>query len=138
MAQLKGPLLEELQRAIAAYRSGNFVEAEQLCEKIVADRADVFDALHLLAFVQSKLNKNRSALANYDRALKLRPNYAEAWSNRGIALQYASGEGRTRATPGSVRLITSTCGGRSDSDSRGYCYATQYPGAILSTDESGI
>jgi tetratricopeptide (TPR) repeat protein len=75
-----------LNRAISAYRSGLLFEAEQLCQQIVAIRQDVFDALHLLALVQTLLGKKETAIASFDRALKLRPNYAEALSNRGLTL----------------------------------------------------
>ena len=82
----KTTLSSALDRAISAYKSGQFVEAEQLCQQIVAARQDVFDALHLLALVQSLLGKKETAVASFDRALKVRPDYAEALSNRGLTL----------------------------------------------------
>ena len=47
---------------------------------------DSFDALHLLAVVQSRLGKKDTALASYDRVLKVRPNSAEVLFNRGNIL----------------------------------------------------
>jgi tetratricopeptide (TPR) repeat protein len=75
-----------LNRAISAYQSGQLVEAEHLCQQIVAAREDVFDALHLLALVQTLLGKKETAVASFDRALKVRPEHAEALSNRGLTL----------------------------------------------------
>ena len=82
----KTTLSSALNRAISAYQSGQLVEAEQLCQQIVAARQDVFDALHLLALVQSLLGKKEMALGSFDRALRLRPDHAEALSNRGLTL----------------------------------------------------
>ena len=75
-----------LSGAISAYNAGRLVEAEQMCQQIINAKRDLFDALHLLAVVQSRLGKKDVALASYDRALTLRPDYAEALSNRGNAL----------------------------------------------------
>jgi tetratricopeptide (TPR) repeat protein len=81
------PLLpEDLNRAVAAYRAGNLLEAEQLCQKILDQRCDLFDALHLFAIVQSRLGKKVLALTSYDRALKARPDSAEALFNQGNTL----------------------------------------------------
>ena len=46
----------------------------------------IFDAIHLLAVVQSSLGKNDLALATYNRALALRPDHAEALYNCGNTL----------------------------------------------------
>jgi len=73
-------------QAIAAYRSGNLAEAEQLCQRIVLVQPNFFDAVHLLALLQSLLGKKDAALASYDRALAIRPDSAEALSNRGVTL----------------------------------------------------
>src|SRR5271168_2068410 len=78
--------LSTLSNAVSAYHSGKLVEAEQLCQQIVVVERDFFDALHLLALVQSVLGKKETALASFDRALTVRPDYAEAFSNRGNTL----------------------------------------------------
>jgi tetratricopeptide (TPR) repeat protein len=83
---LKPALAEALNRAVVAYTSGKLVEAEELCQQIIRAHQNVFDALHLLALVQSLLGKKETALANFDRALRLQPDYAEALSNRGNTL----------------------------------------------------
>ena len=69
-------LSQALSRAMSAYNAGKLVEAEQLCRQIINTKRDLFDALHLLAVVQSRLGKKDTALASYDRALKVRPDYA--------------------------------------------------------------
>ena len=86
MTELRLTLSQALNRAVSAYNAGELVEAEQLCQQIINAKRDLFDALHLLALVQTRLGKKDTALASYDRALAVRPDHAEALSNRGITL----------------------------------------------------
>jgi Tfp pilus assembly protein PilF len=68
MANLTPALSQALSRAISACNAGELVEAEQLCQQIINAKRDLFDALHLLALVQTRLGKKDKALASYDRA----------------------------------------------------------------------
>jgi predicted O-linked N-acetylglucosamine transferase (SPINDLY family) len=86
MAKPKHTLPQAFSRAILAYNAGKLVEAEQLCQQIINTKRGLFEALHLLAVVQSRLGKKDTALASYDRALKVRPDSAEALFNRGWTL----------------------------------------------------
>ncbi len=79
-------LAETFDRAVSAFRAGKFIKAERLCRQIISAKPDFFDAVHLLAVVQSALGKHDLALVTYDRALVLRPDYAEALYNRGNSL----------------------------------------------------
>lgn len=76
-----------LDDAVVAYRTGKFAEAEQICQQIVSARRDFFDALYVLAVVESALGKYNVALTHYDLALTLQPQHAEALSNRGNTLK---------------------------------------------------
>lgn len=76
-----------LDLAVAAYRAGQLLEAEKICQQIVSIRQDFFDALYVLAVVQATLGKHNSAITNYDLALTLHPHHAEALSNRGNTLR---------------------------------------------------
>ncbi|MGH6725326.1 MAG: tetratricopeptide repeat protein [Pseudolabrys sp.] len=76
-----------LDRVIAEYKAEKFAAAERLCEEIVADQPDFFEALYVLAIVQARQEKTEFALANFDRALALRPDYAVGHFNRGNTLQ---------------------------------------------------
>ena len=86
MAKLRLTQSQGLRRAISAYNVGELVEAEQICQQIINAKRDLFDALHLLALVQTRLGKKDMALASYDRALTVRPDHAEALYNRSTAL----------------------------------------------------
>lgn len=78
---------QALDHAVAAYRAGRYLEAEQICQQIVSTRPECFDALYVLAVVQATLAKHAPALENYNRALVLQPHHAEALSNRGNTLK---------------------------------------------------
>ena len=76
-----------LDLAVAAYRAGQLLEAEKICQQIVSIRHDFFEALYVLAVVQATLGKHDFAITNYDLALTLHPHHAEALSNRGNTLR---------------------------------------------------
>ncbi len=41
----------QLNKAITSYQAGQFGEAEQICQKIVATKSNFFDAQYVLAVV---------------------------------------------------------------------------------------
>ncbi|WP_213736039.1 tetratricopeptide repeat protein [Bradyrhizobium sp. dw_411] len=86
MAKLTFNLSHAFSRAISAYHGGKFLEAEQVFQQIINTDPDHFEAIHLLAVVQSCQGKKETALASYRRALEVRPNHAEVLSNRGLTL----------------------------------------------------
>lgn len=75
------------RHAIEAFQAGKLAEAEQLCQIIVTARDDVFEVLHLLAIVQSRLGRKSDALASFDRALAVQPDNHEVLNNRGVTLR---------------------------------------------------
>jgi tetratricopeptide (TPR) repeat protein len=79
--------LRTLDSAVSAYNAGNLAEAEKLCQDVLIAKRDFFDALHLLALVQSLRGKKELALASFDRALAVQPNHVEVLSNRGVTLR---------------------------------------------------
>ena len=86
MPDVTSSLPEALEKAVNAYNTGNYTEVERLCTSILAANGEFFDALHLLALALSELGRNNAALDNYDRALAVRPDDAEALYNRGNTL----------------------------------------------------
>ena len=107
MDNLTPTLLQALTSAFSAYKAGNLVEAEHLCQQIIKANPDLSDALHLLAVVQSSLGKKESALASYDRALAVRPHYAEVHYNRGNTLKELT---RFEEAVASDQSARSSCG----------------------------
>src|SRR5689334_10165853 len=59
------------------------VEAGRLCRAIVASNERHFDALHLLADIESQSGRLADALSTFDRALAIAPDHPDALINRG-------------------------------------------------------
>jgi tetratricopeptide (TPR) repeat protein len=74
-------------RAVSAYKAGRLGDAEHLCQQILSAQPGHFDAAHVLAAVQASRGRNDLALASYDRALVARPDFPEAFCNRGSAFE---------------------------------------------------
>ena len=74
-----------LPMAIAAYRRGDCTEAATLCRQILSAQPDEFDALHLLGVLELDGPNVDDAERVLQRAVKVRPNSAEAHSNLGLA-----------------------------------------------------
>jgi tetratricopeptide (TPR) repeat protein len=73
--------------ALKAYSAGKLGQAEKTCQKILAADPSSALTLNLLAVVHMARGRNTAALVHLDRALALRPDFAEAWSNRGALLK---------------------------------------------------
>ncbi|HWP25853.1 MAG TPA: tetratricopeptide repeat protein [Xanthobacteraceae bacterium] len=78
---------EAKRQMIAAYKANNLTNAERLALTILQAKPDHFDALHILAVVQSNSGRKQEALGNLEKATSVRPNHAEAHYNRGIVLK---------------------------------------------------
>jgi predicted O-linked N-acetylglucosamine transferase (SPINDLY family) len=87
MTEVTLTLPEAIMRAAAAYACGRFSEADRLARAILDVKADCFDALHLIAVLESRQGRYAEALASYDRALAVQPDHSEVLNNRGNALQ---------------------------------------------------
>ncbi|MGB6436395.1 MAG: tetratricopeptide repeat protein [Bradyrhizobium sp.] len=74
-----------LPGAIAAYQRGDYGEAKMLCRRILRDRPDHFDALHLLGVLELDGPRVDDAEKFLQRAVKVQPRSAEAHSNLGLA-----------------------------------------------------
>ncbi len=79
--------MRNMQQAAAAYNSGDWGKAEQLCRRLLQAHADYFDALNLLGAITAQTDRLDEAASLFGRAVAAQPNNAEAWSNRGVALQ---------------------------------------------------
>jgi len=62
MSKLSPAISESLSRAFSAYNAGKLIEAENLCQQIIAAKPEFFDAIIVLAMVQSRLGKKELAL----------------------------------------------------------------------------
>ena len=83
-----GPLVtpKTFKKALAAYQRGDLAKTEGLCLAALKTDPDYFDALHLLAIVQTRTGRHVAALEIFDKAIKLCPNNTELINNRASAL----------------------------------------------------
>jgi Tfp pilus assembly protein PilF len=75
-----------LQQGLGFLQAGRLAEAEAACAQILKIAPNRFDVLILLAFIYFQRADYQGALHHIDRALKLQPDNAEAFFNRGLAL----------------------------------------------------
>ncbi len=73
--------------ALKFYAAGQFAEAERVCLRILSADAGSAATLNLLAVIDASLGRPEGALANYDRALALQPDFIQALNNRGAVLK---------------------------------------------------
>lgn len=91
-AQTASPSFYDQGRVEA--KSGNWVRAIELFQKAVEKDANNYKALNMLGFSLRNHGKFREAIRAYDRALAIKPDYAEALEYRGKAFL---GAGNRRA-----------------------------------------
>jgi len=75
--------------AVQRHNAGRLQEAESLYRKILEQRPDHAEALHLLGVLSSQLGRNGAAVELIQRAITLKPDWAMAYNNLGTALQAA-------------------------------------------------
>jgi len=75
-----------LPAAVAAYRQGRHGEVQALCQQILADLPNHFDALNLLGTSQVNCRRFAEAVAMLTRAISVDSRSADAQSNLGTAL----------------------------------------------------
>jgi len=80
---------DPIQGAMEHFRAGRLGDAATLCEKRIAERADDFDAQHLLGVIMLRQGNFARACELIQRAVNLRPSDAQAQQNLGsmLALQ---------------------------------------------------
>ena len=86
--QPRGPASVEakFQRAVALHQCGELTQAEILYREVLGQLPNHFDAVHMLGVIEAQRKNPEGAVEFIDRALRLRPDSAEALSNRGVAL----------------------------------------------------
>jgi tetratricopeptide (TPR) repeat protein len=75
-----------VQGGLVFHKQGKFVEAKALYEKALLIQNNQFDALQLLGVLSAQTNQYIKAVDFLSKALKINPNHAACYSNRGNAL----------------------------------------------------
>ena len=81
------PNADFLREALALHQSGHFPAAEKIYLAILDLDPDHFDALQLLGALEVQRRNYQTAIDYLDRALTLKPGYAQGHYHRGVALQ---------------------------------------------------
>jgi tetratricopeptide (TPR) repeat protein len=78
---------DAFERAVTACKRGQLADAERQFGAILDGDSGHFDAANLLAIVQFLRGLHVEAVASFDRALRIRPDDAEALYNRALVLK---------------------------------------------------
>ena len=82
------PTKKEMGRLVNLYSQGNFHEALIEGHVLVGKFPDNFIILNIIGAVYTGLNRYCKAIVSYKKAIELKPNFAEAYSNLGNTLNH--------------------------------------------------
>jgi hypothetical protein len=74
-----------MQQAQALHREGRFDDARTLCEELLQEVPESFEALSLLALIAAQQGDFALAIVSYDRVVAIKPGFADGYSNRGAS-----------------------------------------------------
>ena len=74
-------LEEKFNLAYQYYQQNNLVEAEKICRRILKEKPQDFQVLHLLAVLENLAGRNEIAIQLLNQVITLCPNYSQAYSN---------------------------------------------------------
>jgi tetratricopeptide (TPR) repeat protein len=78
-------LISKMEQAHALHRRGRLDEARALCEELLQEAPASVEPLFLLALIAAQQGDFARALVSYDRIIALKPDIADAYSNRGAS-----------------------------------------------------
>jgi hypothetical protein len=78
-------LMPMMQQAQELHRKGRLNEARTLCEALLRELPEHFEALSLLALIGAQQGDFDLAVKLYDRVIAIKPDLANAYSNRGAS-----------------------------------------------------
>jgi tetratricopeptide (TPR) repeat protein len=84
--QQNATLEAKFQQALALHKAGRLADAEQGYQVVLCRYPHHFDALYLLGVIALQTRRPELASELFGQAIAQRPNFAEAYNNRGAAL----------------------------------------------------
>ena len=78
-------LISKMEQAWTLHRGGRLDEARSQCEELLREVPASFEALSLLALIAAQQGDFAHALVSYDRIIAIKPDFADAYSNRGAS-----------------------------------------------------
>ena len=86
-AETANPPQDQINTLTNLYHSSPPAETEKACRELLKAYPQSPVTINILGATLQGQGKLQEAMANYNRAIQIRPNYANAYSNRGTALQ---------------------------------------------------
>ena len=81
------PPQEQVTALLNLYNSGQLIKTEQACRNLLQTYPQSLDVINFLGAALKGQGKLQEAVASFDRAIQLKPDYAEAYYNKGISLE---------------------------------------------------
>ena len=88
-------------------REGKWAEAAALFLKVIEEDAEHYKAFNMLGYSLRKMGKAKEAIAAYNRALSIKPDYAPALEYRGVAHVMAGNKAAALADLGKLKSLGS-------------------------------
>ena len=76
----------KIGRGLALHQQNRLADAERIYREVLQQQPNNFTALHLLGVIALQARRARLAVELIGKAIALKPDYADAYSNRGNAL----------------------------------------------------
>ncbi|MDP7000112.1 MAG: tetratricopeptide repeat protein, partial [Candidatus Poribacteria bacterium] len=86
-AQMANPSPDRINALINLYHSGQMTKAEQACKELMQTYPQSLTVLNILGAVFAGQGQLQQAVQVFDQVIQLKPNWAEAYINRGVALK---------------------------------------------------
>ncbi len=81
------PPQDQTDALFALYRSGDMLKTETACRQLLGTYPNSLLVMNLLGAALKGEGRHKEALAQFDSAIASNPDYADAYSNRGVTLQ---------------------------------------------------
>ena len=88
-------------------RQGKWAEAAALFLKVIEEDGQHYKAFNMLGYSLRKMGKAKEAIAAYDKALSIKPDYAPALEYRGVAHVMAGNKAAALADLGKLKSLNS-------------------------------
>ena len=86
-AQMANPSQDQLNALINLYHSGQVLKTEQACKELLQTYSQSLIVLNVFGAVLAEQSRLQEAVQVFDKMIQLKPDLAEAYINRGVALK---------------------------------------------------